>query len=111
MQIHEEVGSAAWVRDRLRALPSGADWVEAAACRGLIPWLSRGARRRAAGSGVPRGDRDEVAQDAMPVIVAALRRSGAKFARAGNPAAVLERVAARAVSWAAHRIRMRGLGG
>src|SRR4051794_9904934 len=106
MQIREEIGSAAWVRARLQTLPSGDSWVDAGACHELITWLYAVARHRAGTAGVAAHDRDEVAQDAMPVIASALKRSRGKFAHAGNPAAVLERVAARAVSCAAHRVRM-----
>lgn len=106
-----EVGSPTWVRDRLRALPADDSWTRTNACRDLISWLYPVAMHRAGMAGVPTSDRAEVAQDAMPRIISALKRSRARFARAGNPAALLERVTARAVSGGVHRMRMAGLGG
>lgn len=111
MKAGDEVGSAAWVRDRLRALPPDGNWIDTEPCQELITWLYAVARKRAGHAGVAKRDRIEVAQDAMPAIVSALQRSRDRFATAGNPAAVLERVAMRAVSSGAHRIRMRGFGG
>lgn len=111
MQAGAGVGSAGWVRDRLRDLPPGDGWVDTDACRELINWLYAVARQRAASAGVESHDRAEVAQDAMPAIVSALQRTRFGFADARNPAAALERVTLRAVSCSVHRIRMRGLGG
>lgn len=107
----ERPGSCSWVRDRLEALPDGDEWAETAACKELIEWLHGIAKHRAAVAGVAHADRAEVAQDAMPRIVRALKYSRAGFASAHNPAAMLERVTARAVAAARHRVCMSGLGG
>lgn len=107
----EDVGSIAWVRDRLRALPASSDWSRADACQELITWLYGVAGRRAAALGVAWQDRTEVAQDAMPRIVRALDRSRARIAQAENPAAVLQRIVERAVAAAVYQLRMAGLGG
>lgn len=111
MQATDEVGSAQWARDRLHALAADDDWSGMPACSELIDWLYPVALHRARTSGVPRRDLLEVAQDAMPWIVRALRRSAPQIASALNPAAVLERIVERAVAAATHRLRMAGLGG
>jgi len=54
---------------------------------------------------------DDITQAAMAPIVATLVRSRDRLLRADNPAAVLERVAARGVAAGRHRVRLAGLGG
>lgn len=104
-------GSPSWVRERLRAMPADDGWSRVDACRELIGWLYPVAVHRAGMIGVPPSDRREVAQDAMPSIVSALKRTRAQIANANNPAALLEHITARAISGGAHRLRMAGMGG
>lgn len=105
------VGSREWVRSRLEVLPPGREWAEHAAANELIDWLYSVVRQRAKSTFLGPDERDEIAQDAMTPLVRGLQRSRECYARADNPAAVLERVAARAVGGSAHRLRMSGLGG
>lgn len=111
MRTSEEIGSAGWVRDRLQSLPSDERWVNTEACEELISWLYAVSRQRARKAGIGASDRTEIAQDAMPRIVMALKQSRSRIGQAQNPAALLERVTARAVSEGVYRFRMAGLGG
>jgi len=105
------VGSSDWVRNHLSALPPGGGWGEHAAGRELLSWLSAIVRYRAGSAHLLAHERADIAQDAMLPIVRALAGSRARIVDADNPAAVLERVAARAVAAARHRARMAGMGG
>jgi len=105
------VGSGDWVRSQLSALPPGAEWGEHPAGRELLQWLSAVVRHRAASSNLLSYERADIAQDAMLPILRTLAGSRERIEGADNPAAVLERVAARAVAAGGHRARMAGLGG
>jgi DNA-directed RNA polymerase specialized sigma24 family protein len=104
------IGSAEWARCRLCSGALAND-ERSSADDELIQWLYSVARRRALAAGVRSADCAEVVQDAMPRIVHLLTRRREGLARADNPAAFLERVAARSVSAAVHRLRMAGMGG
>lgn len=108
---NRQVGSGEWVRERLAALPPGDDWGEHPACRELIDWLYSVVLHRVRTLRGVRYVEDEVVQDAMLLVVRALRRSRATYAQAANPGALLERVTARAVAEGRHRARMRGMSG
>jgi hypothetical protein len=105
-------GSAAWVRLRLQlngaALGVGTAHDRAAE---LTDWMYAVVRRRATAAGVVADERDDVVQDAMLQIWRLLKGSRARLGLAENPAAVIERVAARAVCAGRHRVGMSGLGG
>jgi DNA-directed RNA polymerase specialized sigma24 family protein len=89
----------------------GADeWAERPAGRELIDWLQAAVLHRLARSSLGSEGIRDIAQDAMVSILEALGTSRAEFARADNPAAVLERVAARACAEACHRARVQGFG-
>jgi hypothetical protein len=107
----DECGSATWVAARLARVAGDDDWPASMAGRELVEWMYAVVRRRAGGLDLPAQARADVAQDAMGPIVAALQESPDRLAAADNPAAVLERVAAWAVSGGRHRVRMAGLGG
>jgi DNA-directed RNA polymerase specialized sigma24 family protein len=103
-------GSKEWVALRLVDENQGRDWAQGRACCELIDWmhgvvLHRLARSRFGSEGVK-----DIAQDAMVSILEALNRSRIEFARADNPAALLERIAERACAQACHQARMQGLG-
>ncbi len=104
-------GSREWVRDRLAALPAGDRWAEDAAGRDLVQWLYTVVRRRVAAYALAPHERADVAQDAMSDVARTLATSRERIAVAANPAAVLERIAARAAGAARHNARMCGLGG
>ena len=110
--IDGHVGSRTWVRARLHLLASSVDdGAERPASHELIDWLQAVVlhpprQEQRLGS---QGIRD-IAQDAIVSILEALQTSRAEFARADNPAALLERIAARACAQACHRARMHGLG-
>lgn len=104
-------GDSEWVVQRLSAMRIDSNWSRSRSCDELIDWLYAVAEHRARSNGIAAQDRAEVAQDAMPEIVAALRTAREPNAMSENPAALLERVAARAVSHAAYRMRMCGVGG
>lgn len=104
-------GSASWVRASLLALGSGADWAERPECRELVDWLYVVVRHRARRAGIAVEECDEVTQDAMMRVARALTATRGSYAESDNPAAVLERVAARAVGESRHRVSMCGLGG
>lgn len=105
------IGSADWVRDRLSDLPAGQARLDDAAARELIDWLYTVVRRRAGALSLPSDVRRDVAQEAMGPLVRALHSSRDRIAGADNPAAMLERVASRAVTAGRHRARMAGMGG
>ena len=107
----ETRGGAEWVARRLRPMWTDPDWSRSTGCNELIEWLYSAAARRAKIVGVAPAEREEMAQDAMPKILAALRHWGNGLASAENPAALLERVVNRAVSEGMHRMRMEGMGG
>jgi DNA-directed RNA polymerase specialized sigma24 family protein len=103
-------GSSEWVRARLAASVGADEWAERPAGREMVDWLQAVVLHRLArGILGSEGIRD-VAQDAMVSILEALGTSRAEFARADNPAAVLERVAGRACAEACHRARVQGFG-
>jgi DNA-directed RNA polymerase specialized sigma24 family protein len=104
-------GSSNWVRVRLVEGVGVDDWAQGLAGRELIDWLQAVVLRRLGRSSLGSEGIQDIAQDAMVSILEALNTSRAEFARAGNPAAVLERVAERACAEACHRARMQGLGG
>lgn len=104
-------GSVQWVAMRTSVLQADAEWASSAACYELLDWLYTVARRRAAALHLSTDERRDVVQDAMTPIVRAIDPAGGCLLSADNPAAVLERVAARAVAEARHRVRMAGLGG
>ncbi len=96
-----------WVRAQLIAI---SEWGERSqGCDQLLAWLWLVVKRRARDVAEP--DRSDVVQDAIIEIVSAVRKSLPHFVEAGNPAALLERVADRAVGHARHRTSMSGFGG
>lgn len=105
-------GSAAWVRARLE-IDAAAFGVGAAheGIAELTDWMYAIVRHRASAVGGAADERDDIVQDAMLQICRALDGSRARFAVAENPAAMIERVAARAVCAGRHRVGMSGLGG
>jgi hypothetical protein len=104
-------GSSDWVRARLLALSGCDNWTEHPACPVLVEWLYTVVQHRTGALGLPSQTRADVAQDAMAPVLRAVHTSRARIAAADNPAAVLERVAVRAVAAGGHRVRMAGLGG
>ncbi len=104
-------GCQEWVAERASVLQEDAQWTSSVACHELLDWLYAVAARRASALPLSADERRDVVQDAMTPIVRALDPAAGCLASAGNPAAVLERVAARAVGEARHRVRMAGLGG
>jgi DNA-directed RNA polymerase specialized sigma24 family protein len=109
-RVGQVQGSSTWVQSQLSAL-GDENWTTRPECRELIEWLYTIVRHRAGGLGLPPYVRGDVAQDAMEPVVRALHRSRDRIAGADNPAAVLERIAARAVAAGRHRARMAGLAG
>ena len=108
--IDGHVGSRTWVRARLHLLADVDDWAERPASHELIDWLQAVVLHRLAKSSLGSQGIRDIAQGAMVSILEALQTSRAEFARADNPAALLERIAARACAQACHRARMHGLG-
>lgn len=110
-RIADGPGSASWVRARLVDLRGDPGWAERQGCRELVDWLYVVVRHRARRAVAGSEERDEVTQDAMVRVVRALTDSRDAYERSNNPAAVLERVAARAVGESRHRVSMCGLSG
>jgi len=110
-QTISRVGSADWVRGRVASLPTDPDMPGAEADAELVEWLYTVVHRRIRLVGAAWHEFDDIAQAAMAPIVATLTRSRDRLLRADNPAAVLERVAARGVAAGRHRVRLAGLGG
>lgn len=106
-------GSSDWVRDRLSEVPASSSWTHGRACDELVGWLYRVVQHRSNRLNGTWSARADIAQDAMTAVFHALRTpdSRARIAARNNPAAVLERVAARAVESARHRYQMAGLSG
>jgi DNA-directed RNA polymerase specialized sigma24 family protein len=104
-------GSVSWVRERLLALCGDEQWATRREGRELVEWIHVTVQRRARKLGLSPDASDEVAQDAMARVVRALATSRATYATAINPAAIVERVAARAVAESRHRVMMAGFGG
>lgn len=102
-------GSATWVRTKLTALSENEDWAAHAASADLINWLYVIVQQRARTLAVSADARADIVQDTMTPLVRALNDCRTQFAAAGNPAAVLERVAARAVGESRHRLMMCGM--
>jgi DNA-directed RNA polymerase specialized sigma24 family protein len=103
-------GSSAWVAVRLTAGVEAGSWTQGLPCRELIDWMQGVVLHRLARGSVGSEGVQDMAQDAMVSILEALNTSRAEFARADNPAALLERIAERACAEACHRARMQGLG-
>jgi hypothetical protein len=102
------IGSADWVRARLIGVTTaGVDRQDAE----LVDWLYTVLRCRAAQTHVYHEERADIIQDAMCTLLRVLQHSAPGLARSDNPAAVLERVAARAAAAGTHRTKMAGLGG
>lgn len=111
LELRSRPGSASWVRARLMTLPLADGWTNHPACTELIEWLYTVVRHRASALPEPPHARADIAQDAMTTVFQALQRSRPRLVRQDNPAAVLERVAERAIDAACHIQRMSGFGG
>jgi len=96
-----------WVRARLTG--SSAATAADPDLEELFDWIRLVAERRA--RNVSSHERNDVVQDALAQVWQMMRESSAQLAAADNPAALLERVVARAVGQARHRASMAGLGG
>lgn len=107
----ERIGSRGWVRSRLVSLPSTDPCHESVPFRELLEWLYTVVQRRARSLDLPGYLQADIAQDAIEPILRALDLSRVRIAQAENPAAVLERVASRAVGAGRHDARMAGLAG
>jgi hypothetical protein len=104
-------GSAEWVGSRLAVLCNEQNWTEHPACVELVEWLYAVVHGRARKLALSHEMSTDVAQEAMTPIVRALEGGRRRLASADNPAAVLERIASRAVAAGRHRARMAGLAG
>ena len=104
-------GSAEWVRARLATLVESDDWRATPECGEIFAWLYTVAAHRARRLSLRGHDLDEVVQDSMLRMVRALSTSTRTYLRAANPAAMLERIAIRAVAESSHNLRMYGYGG
>jgi hypothetical protein len=94
-------------------LASAEDWTRRAECTELVNWLYTVVQHRSRRVSESRTARADVCQDAMTAIVQALRTAASRdrLAHRDNPAAVLERIAERAVEAACHVHRMAGYSG
>ena len=108
---HDGPGSQTWVREQLLVLRDDPLWAQRRECAQLVDWLHTVVHHRARKLGLGPDLSDELAQDAMTRVFRSLATSRDSFATADNPAAVLERVTARAVGESRHRIKMCGFGG
>lgn len=106
-------GSSDWVRARLSQVPASTSWTHERACEELVGWLYSVVQHRSNRLNGTWSARADIAQDAMTAVFHALRTpdSRERLAARNNPAAVLERVAARAVESARHRYQMAGFSG